>query len=89
MKKRFGKFMSILLTMVMLAGLMPATAMAEEPIMITSANAEITAPVGGEHPDDTPVASGEGYTVQFRYWYLNEAPDYLHLDAEEDVFETG
>ena len=88
MRKKYRKLVSILLSVIMLIGLFPMTAMAEEPIMITSANAEITAPVGGEHPDDTFEASGVGYTVELYRWYLNE-DGYPPLNVENDVFETG
>lgn len=57
-------------------------------IAIKTANAEITFPVGGEHPDMTPVSSNPAaYTVTLKYWYLYSG-SYPHVDAD-DTFEAG
>lgn len=69
MKKRFGKFMGILLTMVMLVGLMPATAMAAtSPVEITELAATVTEPVGGENPSNTATVTDDRYKVDSVYW---------------------
>lgn len=57
-------------------------------IAIKTANAEITFPVGGEHPDLTPVSSDPAaYTVTLNYWYQYSG-SYSHVDAD-DTFEAG
>ena len=55
-------------------------------VVITAANATVTVPVAGEHPDFNPVAGDSSrYTVAFETWYLRESP-YPDLDANS-VFE--
>ena len=88
MKKQLQKLSSILLCFVMLLGLLPTTALAAETTVITSANATITKPVGGEKPDSNPAPTGEGYTVRFVKWYLGEEP-FTDVDVNEGTFEAG
>ena len=55
-------------------------------VVISAANATVTVPVAGEHPDFKPVAGDSSrYTVEFVTWYLRESP-YPDLDANS-VFE--
>lgn len=57
-------------------------------IAVKAANAEITFPVGGEHPDLTIESSEpEKYSVTLGYWYEYWG-SYTHLDAD-DTFEAG
>ncbi len=57
-------------------------------IAIKAANAEITFPVGGEHPDLTIESSEpDKYSVTLTYWYEYWG-SYTHLDAD-DTFEAG
>ena len=57
-------------------------------IAITTASATVTAPVGGQHPDFSPVVpSGANYTIMVDNWYLHEEP-YPDL-TNESIFETG
>ena len=57
-------------------------------VVIAAANATVTVPVAGGHPDFNPVAGDSSrYTVAFEAWYLHESP-YPDLDANS-VFEHG
>ena len=57
-------------------------------VVITAANATVTVPVAGEHPDFNPISGDSSrYTVEFVTWYLHEAP-YPDL-AANSVFEHG
>ena len=57
-------------------------------VVITAANATVTVPVAGEHPDFNPISGDSSrYTVAFETWYLYESP-YPVLDANS-VFEHG
>ena len=56
-------------------------------ILIYEANGVITEPIGGQHPDMTIEPDGEGYTIEFKSWYLYESP-YPELN-ESDTFEKG
>ena len=57
-------------------------------VVITAANATVTVPVAGEHPDFNPISGDSSrYTVEFVTWYLHESP-YPDLDANS-VFEHG
>ena len=50
-------------------------------VVITAANATVTVPVAGEHPDFNPISGDSSrYTVAFETWYLHESP-YPDLDA--------
>ena len=89
MNHRVSKqILSILLCFVILLGMLPITALAAETTVITSANATITKPVGGEKPDSNPAPTGEGYTVRFVKWYLGEEP-FTDVDVNEGTFEAG
>ncbi len=57
-------------------------------VVITAANATVTVPVAGEHPDFNPISGDSSrYTLAFETWYLHESP-YPDLDANS-VFEHG
>ena len=57
-------------------------------VVITAANATVTVPVAGEHPDFNPISGDSSrYTVAFETWYSHEPP-YPDLNANS-VFEHG
>jgi uncharacterized repeat protein (TIGR02543 family) len=57
-------------------------------IVISSLYATITAPVGGAHPDFTPVSgNAEAYRVEFMKWYHTE-PSYTEITSE-DTYVAG
>ena len=81
------RVISFMLCLAMLVSLLPTPVFAAGGI-ISSANATITKPVGGQNPDMTPVSDDSGkYSVSVYKWYLYEAP-YTEVKAD-DVFETG
>ncbi len=58
-------------------------------IPVTEANAVISAPAAGEHPDMTPEASDPSqYTVTLKQWYWIDGSIYKEMSAE-DVFVAG
>lgn len=68
MKKRFGKWLSILLTMVMLVGLMPTTALAATTIDTINITG-ITAPVAGQTPETSGITENiEGFSIFTTQW---------------------
>lgn len=55
--------------------------------IITSANANVIAPIDGANPSsDVSSSDGAKYSVAFSTWYLSEGPDYPYL-TETDSFE--
>lgn len=64
------------------------TLFAKWDILIDYANAIITEPIGGQHPDMTLEPDGDGYTINIASWYLHEEPYNVYL-TESDTFEAG
>ena len=72
------RLLSLLLTLVMVLTLMPMTAFAAE---ITTGNATVTAPVGGQTPSFTAVsAEPDKYSVEVLRW--------IDVDAGQDIYQS-
>lgn len=89
MKKKFGKFLSILLTAVMLVGMLPANALAAEEGIIDSISATVTLPTAGSHPVHTGTPEDSSYTIKNVnfYEFYEENPSKKVDDS--DTFEAG
>ena len=78
MKQKINRLLSLLLCCVMVLGMMPMTAFAAE---ITTGNATVTAPVGGQTPSFTAVsAEPDKYSVEFLRW--------IDVDAGQDIYQS-
>ena len=86
--KNIKRFLSVLLAIALCFSLVPCMAFAEGEILIQQANATVTEPEKGGHPDLFPISGDEEkYSVSVNYWYFYEEP-YPYLN-EQSTFESG
>lgn len=78
MKQKTHRLLSLLLCLVMVLGLMPMTAFAAE---ITTGNATVTAPVGGQTPSFTATsAEPDKYSVEVLRW--------IDVEANQSIYQS-
>ena len=93
MKKKFGKFLSILLTAVMLVGMLPATAFADDRTVVSKVDASLDrdiTPGHGELAEDPAFTVTDGQPAYFEMggWRKKAGDDWI-LVAYNDHFSEG
>ena len=88
MKKRTNKLLSLLLTLVMVLGLLPAMSVTASAAVITDVNFKVRAPIGTEHPSNTATCDNEKVRVTDVQWTKGDTGKGSVLD-EDDEFKAG
>lgn len=85
MKKRTNKLLSLLLTLVMVLGMLPAMSLTASAAVITDVNFTVRAPIGTEHPSNTATCDNEKVRVTDVQWTKGDTGTGKVL-GEDDVF---
>ena len=88
MKKRTNKLLSLLLTLVMVLGMLPAMSVTASAAVITDVNFTVRSPIGTEHPSNTATCDNDKVRVTDVQWTKGETGTGSVLD-EDDEFKAG
>lgn len=88
MKKRTNKLLSLLLTLVMVLGMLPAMSVTASAAVITDVNFTVRSPIGTEHPSNTATCDNDKVRVTDVQWTKGDTGTGSVLD-EDDEFKAG
>ena len=80
-KTKLHKLLSLLLTLAMVLGILPAMSLTAFAAEITTGNATVTAPVGGQTPSFTATsAEPDKYSVEVLRW--------IDVEANQSIYQS-